>query len=109
MLADCHDIVNTDLQETPDKPAGAPYLPSRATPARAKPPVLDPSHLSKAILAIVLTVSVVGGMFLLPKLGQCDGHQGALGLDWCRLMKASLEGAVRGVAAGHGAIATNGH
>src|SRR5437764_10451248 len=80
----------------------------QATPPRAKPPALDPSHLSKAILAIVLTVTAVGGMFLLPKLGQCDGHQGALGLDWCRLMKASLEGAVRGVAAGHGAIATNG-
>jgi hypothetical protein len=64
--------------------------------------------MPKAILAIVLTVTVVGGMFLLPKTGQCDGRRGAFGLDWCRLMKASLEGAARGVAAGRGAIVANG-
>ena len=44
-----------------------------------------------------------GGMFLLPAIGQCDGRRGALGVDWCHVMKAGLEGAVRGVAAGAGA------
>jgi hypothetical protein len=52
---------------------------------------------------------LVGGMFLLPKMGQCDGRTGALGLDCCRLMKASVEGAVRGVAAGRGSVAVGGH
>ena len=59
--------------------------------------------MGRAVLAIVLTITVVCGMFLLPKLGQCDGRQGFLGLDWCRLMKASVEGGVRGVAVGRGA------
>jgi hypothetical protein len=80
-----------------------------STPARAKSPTVDSSHMPKAIAAIVLTITVVGGMFLLPKLGQCDGRQGALGLDWCRLMKASVEGAVRGVAISRGSIAAGGH
>jgi hypothetical protein len=47
-------------------------------------------------------------MFLLPKMGQCDGRRGVFGLDWCRLMKASIEGAARGVTAGRGAIMANG-
>lgn len=64
---------------------------------------IDPTHMGRAVLAIVLTITVVGGMFLLPKLGQCNGRQGFLGLDWCRLMKASVEGGVRGVAVGRGA------
>ena len=62
--------------------------------------------MRRAMLAIDLTITVVGGMFLLPRLGQCDGRQGAFGLDWCRLMKASVEGAARGVAAGRGAISS---
>jgi hypothetical protein len=65
--------------------------------------------MRRAMLAIVLTVAVVGGMFLLPRLGQCDGGRGFLGLDWCRLMKASVEGASRGVAAGRGTVAAGGH
>ena len=60
--------------------------------------------MRRAVLAIALTVAIVGGMFLLPKLGQCDGQRGALGLDWCRLMKASVEGGVRGMAAGRGTM-----
>jgi hypothetical protein len=64
---------------------------------------LDPDQLKKSLLAIGLTVAVVGGMFLLPAMGQCDGHRGALGVDWRHAMKAGLEGAVRGVAAGRGA------
>jgi hypothetical protein len=65
--------------------------------------------MRRAVLAIVLTVTIVGGMFLLPKLGQCDGNRGALGLDWCRLMKASVEGASRGVAIGRGTVPAGGH
>ena len=87
----------------PPRPATA-----QPTPAPAKPAARDPTLMRRAILAIVLTVTVVGGMFLLPKLGQCDGRQGALGLDWCRLMKASVEGGARGVAAGRGAISSGG-
>jgi hypothetical protein len=60
--------------------------------------------MGQAMLAIVLTVTIVGGMFLIPRLGQCDGTRGALGLDWCRLMKATVDGGVRGVAAGRGAM-----
>jgi hypothetical protein len=59
------------------------------------------------MVAIILTITVVGGMFLLPMLGQCDGRRGALGLDWCRLMKASAEGAVHGVATARGAKSTS--
>jgi hypothetical protein len=73
------------------------------TSVPAKPPVGKQVDMSKTILAIVLTVVVVGGMFLLPRLAQCEAGSGALGLDWCQLMKASVEGAVRGVAAGRGA------
>jgi hypothetical protein len=69
----------------------------------------DPTQMRRAMLAIVLTVAVVGGMFLLPRLGQCDGSRGFLGLDWCRLMKASVEGASRGVAIGRGTVAAGGH
>ena len=58
--------------------------------------------MRRAVLAIVLTVTIVGGMFLLPRLNQCEGGRGVLGLDWCRLMKASVEGASRGIAMGRG-------
>ena len=64
--------------------------------------------MRQAMLVIGLTVTAVGGMFLLPMLGQCDGRKGAFGLDWCRLMKASVEGAARGVAVGRGAM-SSGH
>jgi hypothetical protein len=74
---------------------------AQPTPERA---AIDPTHLRRAILAIVLTVTIVGGMFLLPKMAQCEGGRGALGLDWCRLMKASVEGGVRGVAIGRGTM-----
>jgi hypothetical protein len=86
-----------------DQPTNVPL------PARAKPPIVYSDHMPKAILAIVLTIAVVGGMFLVPKMGQCAGRRGALGLDWCQLMRASLDGAVRGVAAGRGAIAAGRH
>src|SRR5262245_52474302 len=77
--------------------------------AMAQPtPPRDPVHMRRAVLAIVLTVTIVGGMFLLPKLGQCDGRKGMLGLDWCRLMKASVEGGARGMATGRGAISPSG-
>src|SRR6516165_7331743 len=68
----------------------------------------DPGQMSKAILAIALTIAIVGGMFLLPKLGQCDGRRGLFGLDWCRVKKASVEGGVRGMAAGRGVIISSG-
>jgi hypothetical protein len=64
--------------------------------------------MRRAVLAIVLTVTIVGGMFLLPKLGQCDGNRGFLGLDWCRLTKATVEGGVRGVAIGRGTASPGG-
>ncbi|HKA79408.1 MAG TPA: hypothetical protein VKD43_05205 [Xanthobacteraceae bacterium] len=73
-------------------------------PAPSEQPARDPTHMRRAVLAIALTVAIVGGMFLLPKLGQCDGQRGALGLDWCRLMKASVEGGARGMAVGRGTI-----
>jgi len=76
---------------------------AQPTPAPRKEGASDPTHMRRAVLAIVLTITIVGGMFLLPSLGQCDGRKGALGLDWCRLMKASVEGAARGVAVGRGA------
>jgi hypothetical protein len=69
----------------------------------------DPTQMRRAVLASALTVTIVGGMFLLPKLGQCDGNRGALGLDWCRLMKASMEGASRGMAIGRGTLSARGH
>jgi hypothetical protein len=75
---------------------------AQPTPAPANQGASDPTHIRRAVWAIALTVTVVGGIFLLPKLGQCDGRRGALGLDWCRLMKASVEGASRGVAIGRG-------
>jgi hypothetical protein len=81
---------------------------AQPTPAPEQQAARDPILMRRAMLAIVLTVTVVGGMFLLPRLGQCDGRQGALGLDWCRLMKASVEGGVRGVAAGRGTIPAGG-
>jgi len=68
----------------------------------------DPTHMRRAVLAIVLTITIVGGMFLLPKLGQCDGRRGFLGLDWCRLTKATVEGGVRGVAIGRGTASSGG-
>ena len=83
--------------------------PIRPTASASTPPVspkasgIDPDQMKKSLLAIVLTVVVVGGMFLLPAVGQCDGRRGALGVDWCHAMKAGVEGAVRGVAAGAGA------
>ena len=76
---------------------------SQPTPEAPESPAVDPTHMRQAMLAIVLTVTIVGGMFLVPRLAQCDGRQGAFGLDWCRLMKATLMGAVQGVAAGNGA------
>src|SRR5262245_48098695 len=86
-----------------------PQAAAQPTPTRrVKRPAGDPGHVRKATLAIGLTVAVVGGMFLLPKLGQCNGQQGLFGLDWCRLMKASVEGGVRGVAAGRGTISSSG-
>jgi hypothetical protein len=69
----------------------------------------DPTLMPRAVLAIVLTITIVGGMFLLPKLGQCDGSRGALGLDWCRLMKASVEGAARGAAIGRATAPAGSH
>jgi hypothetical protein len=65
--------------------------------------------MPRAVLAILLTVTIVGGMFLLPRLGQCDGSRGFLVLDWCRLMKASVEGAARGAAIGRGTAPAAGH
>jgi hypothetical protein len=74
-----------------------------------KPAAGDPTLVRRAILASSLTIAIVGGMFLLPKLGQCEGGRGALGLDWCRLMKASVEGGVRGMAIGRGTMPAGGH
>jgi hypothetical protein len=78
------------------------------TSAPRKQVEIDPAHMRKAVLAIALTVTIVGGMFLLPKLGQCDGGRGLFGLDWCRLMKASVEGGARGLAAGRGMVSSGG-
>jgi len=87
-----------------------PSHPATAQPTStpAKRAAADPAHLGKAVAAIVITVAIVGGMFLLPKLGQCDGRRGLFGLDWCRLMKASVEGASRGVAIGRGTVSGGG-
>jgi hypothetical protein len=87
----------------------SPRVPAQPTPAPEDREAGDPTQMRRAVLAIVLTVTIVGGMFLLPKLGQCDGNRGALGLDWCRLMKASVEGASRGVAIGRGTVPAGGH
>jgi len=81
---------------------------SQPTPVAAQPAVRDPAHMRRAMLAIVLTVMIVGGMFLLPRLAQCDARQGLFGLDWCRLMKATVEGGVRGVAIGRGTSSRGG-
>jgi hypothetical protein len=83
--------------------------PGDVAPAPGDRGASDPTQMRRAVLAILLTVGVVGGMFLLPRLGQCDGNKGALGLDWCRLMKASVEGASRGVAIGRGTLPAGGH
>ena len=90
-------VVQTPRQATVQPPA-----------APVKPAATDPSHMRKAVLAITLTVTIVGGMFLLPKLGQCQGGRGLLGLDWCRLMKATVEGGVRGMASGRGMVNSGG-
>jgi hypothetical protein len=82
--------------------------PAQPTPAPQQQATRDPIHMRRAMLAILLTVTIVGGMFLLPRLGQCDGRQGVLGLDWCRLVKASVEGGVRGIAIGRGTISAGG-
>jgi hypothetical protein len=79
------------------------------TPAPADQGTRDPTLMGRAVLAIGLTITIVGGMFLLPRLGQCDGSRGFLGLDWCRLMKASVDGASRGVAIGRGTMPAGGH
>jgi len=52
--------------------------PGDGAPAPADDGASDPTQMRRAVLAIVLTVTIVGGMFLLPKLGQCDGNRGAL-------------------------------
>jgi len=88
--------------------------PARQAPVETEAPsgkqaAMDPVHMRQAMLAIFLTVTIVGGMFILPKLGQCDGQRGAFGLDWCRLMKATVEGGVRGVAVGRGAMSAGRH
>jgi hypothetical protein len=77
---------------------------SPSDPVKTQPPAAaaqrDPTLMRRAVLAAVLTVAVIGGMFLLPQLGQCSGGRGFFGLDWCQLTKASIEGAARGVATG---------
>jgi hypothetical protein len=83
-------------------------LTGQPTPAPRKEGASDPTLIRRAVLAIVVTVTIVGGMFLLPKLGQCDGRAGALGLDWCRLMKASVEGGAPGLAIGRGTASAGG-
>jgi len=87
----------------------SPPVSAQPTPAPEHRGASDPTQMRRAVLAVVLTVTVVGGMFLLPRLGQCDGNRGALGLDWCRLMKASVEGAARGVAIGRGTVPGGSH
>jgi hypothetical protein len=93
----------------PPRQATAQSATTQPTFELPEPVAGNPAHMRQAITAIVLTVAVVGGMFLLPRMGQCQGGKGALGLDWCRLMKASVEGAVRGLAIGRGTIAAGGH
>jgi hypothetical protein len=88
-------------------PSGRSSIPTPAAPTAPKSSAAVPDHRRKALVAIMLTVAVVGGMFfVLPKIGQCDGRKGALGVDWCHAMKAGVEGAARGVAAGRGTIPT---
>jgi hypothetical protein len=81
---------------------------AQPTPAPANQTSGDPTLMRGAVLAVVLTVAIVGGMFLLPRLGQCDGRKGLFGLDWCRLMKASVDGGVRGMAIGRGTAPAGG-
>ena len=81
---------------------------AQPTPVPGQPAARDPVQLRRAVLAIVLTVTIVGGMFLLPRLAQCDGRQGLLGLDWCRLMQATVEGGARGVSVGRGTSSPGG-
>ena len=90
--------------QLPRQAAAAQPIPTR----RLKRPAGDPGQMRKGMLAIGLTVAIVGGMFLLPKLGQCNGQRGLFGLDWCRLMKASVEGGARGLAVGRGTISSSG-
>ena len=96
------DSMQRDFGKRTDMRSSRPAAGQAPTPEQ--PAARDPTLMPRAMLAIGLTVTIVGGMFLLPRLGQCDGRQGALGLDWCRLMKASVEGGVRGVAAGRGTM-----
>jgi hypothetical protein len=84
------------------RPVSSPPVTARPAPAVADQGARDPTVMRRAVLACVLTITIVGGMFLLPKLSQCDGRRGFLGLDWCRLMKASVEGGARGMAVGRG-------
>jgi hypothetical protein len=86
-----------------DAPAGQAAPAASAVEVQPKARGRDPEQLKKSLFLIVLTFVVVGGMFLLPTMGQCDGRRGALGVDWCHAMRAGLEGAVRGVAVGAGA------
>jgi hypothetical protein len=86
-------------------PSQSPARPISAPPNKT---ARDPTIMRRAILAIALTVTIVGGMFLIPRLGQCDGQRGVLGLDWCRLMKASVEGGTRGLAIGRGMTSGSG-
>ena len=81
---------------------------SQPTPASQQPVARDPTQMRRAVLAIVLTVTIVGGMFVVPRLTRCDGGKGFLGLDWCRLMQATVEGGARGVATGRGAPSSGG-
>jgi hypothetical protein len=91
-----HQFGKRTTARFPHQEAAQPTLPP------GKPAASDPTLVRRAVLAVGLTITIVGGMFLLPKLGQCEGGRGALGLDWCRLMKASAEGGARGVAIGRG-------
>ena len=90
------------VRELRDQPTNQSPPAASAPAVKPKAPGPNPDQLKKSLLAIALTFVVVGGMFLLPAMGQCDGRRGALGVDWCHAMKAGLEGAVRGVAAGTG-------
>jgi hypothetical protein len=91
------------VRERRDQPTSC-QAPSASAPSvKPKASGVDPDQMKKTLLGIVLTVAVVGGMFLLPRMGQCDGRRGALGVDWCQAMRAGVEGAVRGVAGGAGA------
>jgi hypothetical protein len=90
-----------EFGKRPDVRSSQPVT-AQPAPAAGDQGARDPTLMPRAVLAILLTVAVVGGMFLLPRLGQCDGSRGFLGVDWCRSMKAGVEGASRGVAIGRG-------